>query len=203
MLNTTTSHKNKRDGNFESSKGFTLIETLVSVSILLVAIVGPLALVQKSLNSASFTREQITAFYLGQDAMEYLTNVRDNDTRNGTNVFPVVVARCIGANGCIIDTRLNTPLTAVTTCSSACAPLKLSPSGTYYGYQSGWTATEYVRMVKITPSPSNSDENYVEVTMTWVSQAGATYSDPRSLTLSRIMYDFAAAKAKREAELES
>ncbi len=58
-------------------KGFTIIETLIAVAILMIAIVGPLTIAHRGLIAAITAREQITANYLAQDAMEYLKNIRD------------------------------------------------------------------------------------------------------------------------------
>ena len=50
-------------------KGFTLIETLVAVSLLTVAIVAPMTLTARSLSAAYYARDQITAFHLAQEAI--------------------------------------------------------------------------------------------------------------------------------------
>lgn len=60
--------------------GFTLIETLVAISILLIAITGPLGIVASSLKSSYFARDQITAFYLAQEGLEFVRNFRDTNS---------------------------------------------------------------------------------------------------------------------------
>ncbi len=59
-------------------KGFTLIETFIAISILMVVIVGPLTLSQRSLSSAKYARDRITAYYLAEDAIEYIRHLRDD-----------------------------------------------------------------------------------------------------------------------------
>ncbi len=59
------------------SRGFTILETLVAIAILIIAITGPLAIVAQSLRSSYFSRDQITAYYLAQEAIEYVRNTRD------------------------------------------------------------------------------------------------------------------------------
>src|SRR3989338_10635926 len=61
-----------------SSRGFTLVETLVAVMLLSVAVVAPMSLAAKSLGSAYYARDQITAFYLAQEAIEALRSIRDS-----------------------------------------------------------------------------------------------------------------------------
>lgn len=180
--------------------GFTLIETLVAIAVLIVSLIGPMALVQRSLNSAAYTREQITAFFLGQDAMELLTNIRDNDTKNGTSGFTYARTNCGGANGCIMDTTVApapVPANAISPCASSCPPMRKDSTGSFYGYNNSWDVSEYTRVVRVSQPNGNPDENLIEVILTWEVPSGS-----RSMTVSRIMYDFNAAKAKREAELE-
>lgn len=60
------------------NKGFTLIETLVAITILMISIVGPLTIAQKSFMAAITARDQVIASFLAQDMMEQLKNSRDN-----------------------------------------------------------------------------------------------------------------------------
>ena len=53
-------------------KGFTLIETLVGIAILLVAIVGPLSIAFQGVSLASLARDQIIASYLAQEGIEFV-----------------------------------------------------------------------------------------------------------------------------------
>src|SRR3989344_5249811 len=62
--------------NKTSQNGFTLIETLVAVSLLSIAVVAPMTLASKSLSTAYYPRDQITAFYLAQEAIETLRSIR-------------------------------------------------------------------------------------------------------------------------------
>lgn len=57
--------------------GFTLIEALVAIAVLMVAITGPMVLAQKSLSSADLSKDQTTASFLAQDAIEDVLNIRD------------------------------------------------------------------------------------------------------------------------------
>src|SRR3989338_949042 len=59
------------------SPGFTLIETLVAISLLTIAIIAPMALTAQSLATAYYARDQITAFYMAQEAIEGVRALRD------------------------------------------------------------------------------------------------------------------------------
>ena len=58
--------------------GFTILETLVAISILILAITAPLAIIAQALRSSYYARDQVTAYYLAQEAVEFLRNKRDN-----------------------------------------------------------------------------------------------------------------------------
>lgn len=60
-------------------RGFTLVETLVAISILMISISGPMFLVSNGIRSSAYSRDQITAFYLAQDAIEAMRFIRDNN----------------------------------------------------------------------------------------------------------------------------
>ncbi len=110
-----------------STKGFTIIETLVAVTILMLAIVGPMTVSQKSLVSSIYAKDQIIASYLAQDAMEYLKNKRD--TFLSISSFSNWVATygvCTSSNPCSVDTftdRFDAP------CVNSC---RLYDRGTRY-----------------------------------------------------------------------
>jgi len=63
--------------NFKKEKGFTLVETLIAISILMIAIASPINLAQKALSSAILSRDQMTASFLAQDGLEAIKNLRD------------------------------------------------------------------------------------------------------------------------------
>lgn len=61
----------------QKNRGFTLIETMVSVFILTLAFVGLLSLNAESLFSSRYARNEITANYLLQEAADHIRNDRD------------------------------------------------------------------------------------------------------------------------------
>ncbi len=60
-----------------SMAGFTMVETLVAISILLVVIIGPMTIAQKGIQNAYFARDQLTAVFLAQEAIEAVRVKRD------------------------------------------------------------------------------------------------------------------------------
>lgn len=63
--------------SLKNKNGFTLVETLVAIAILLLAIVGPMTVAQKGMQNAQFASEQITAVFLAQEAIEAVRQARD------------------------------------------------------------------------------------------------------------------------------
>ena len=58
--------------------GFSLVETLVAITILLIVIVGPLTLVTNSARSTDFANDQVMAFFLAQEGLELAQAFRDD-----------------------------------------------------------------------------------------------------------------------------
>jgi prepilin-type N-terminal cleavage/methylation domain-containing protein len=62
----------------QPQSGFSLVETLVAITILLVVIVTPLAITTSSSRSSSFSSEQVNAFFLAQEGLELAQKARDD-----------------------------------------------------------------------------------------------------------------------------
>jgi type II secretory pathway pseudopilin PulG len=162
-------------------KGFTIVETLVAITILMVALIGPFYSLQHSINYAEAARDSLLAESLAQEGMEYVYAVRDNNYLydvqtggsrawlaglDGTAGGTVTHANCYvsaNPNGCMIDPTQNT----VEACTSdGCTPLLMSDSNLYTQDDSqSFPVTRFIRTVKMTSvSPTQTN---VTVTVTW------------------------------------
>lgn len=166
------------------TKGFTLVETLVAISILTISILGTFTAVQSGLQSSSFAKDQITAFYLVQETMEYLRNVRDENaicTLDGasggvcTNDGWLTGISADGSDPCTFDTvcRIDSYADTVVSCGSteweSCPVLNQHTTGVYsYTSGNGWTATRFKREVKI-ESITPDEEISIAVRISWTS----------------------------------
>ena len=62
-----------------TTNGFTIIETLVALAILMLAIAGPLYAANRALVTAQIARDQLTASHLAQEGIEYVRMMRDDE----------------------------------------------------------------------------------------------------------------------------
>src|SRR3990167_4310326 len=121
------------------SAGFTLVETLVAVMLLSVAVVAPMSLAARSLGSAYYARDQITAFYLAQEAIEALRSIRDSQIliiAGSSSGVPDIFGLIPHLNEPFtVDGRKGDASTAIARCDGECPPLQTD--GTLYGYPGG------------------------------------------------------------------
>lgn len=61
-----------------NAKGFTLVETLVAVSIFTVSILGLMAVLSQGISDTGYAKKKIVAGYLAQEGVELTRNMRDN-----------------------------------------------------------------------------------------------------------------------------
>jgi len=97
MKRQTTNYK------LQTNIGFSLLETIVAISILMTTIIGPLSLASKGIVSADYVKDEITGFYLAQEAMETVRNVRDTNIKNRVSWLNGIKEYCIDKTVCRID----------------------------------------------------------------------------------------------------
>lgn len=164
------------------SRGFTLIETLVAITLLTVAIVAPMSLTGRSLAAAYYARDQVTAFHLAQEAIETVRHVRDHN----------ILENALGGSSDLLDgipSIDDEPFIVDSTDDSMelcplenCPPLKTN--GNLYGYQDDWENTRFSRTVRAAFVDAEEDEVHVSVTVSW--QTGSF--QVRSFTISDNLY---------------
>jgi len=60
-------------------KGFTLLEVIISISVLTMAVGGTYALISQTLRAASLANSRLVAAHLAQEGVEIVRNFRDNN----------------------------------------------------------------------------------------------------------------------------
>lgn len=183
-------------------KGFTLIETLVAITVLTIAIVAPMTLTSQALSAAMYARDQVTAFHLAQEAIEAVRSIRDaNILSNAYGTQTDILSGIPIARDFVIDTRDDDAGTAIHECTTGtCPPLRTD--GTFYAYgpvgtadiyteSPGWSGTRITRTVRAQwvacpgeQTCSNTDEVRISVTVSWRTSSDRT----RSFTISQNVY---------------
>lgn len=187
-----------------ASRGFTLVETLVAISILLLAIIGPMTIAQRGIQDSFFASDQTTAVFLAQEAIESIKKVRDDRALSAIQSCQDTPATCLsqdtwnwlGSNNintnCIIGNHIcdydikKTSTELYPRCDSApgCKIYEDTSGGVIiYSHDSGGTLTKFTRAIKITKS--GNDSVLVTSTVTWTSNILGV----RSVVLQTWLYD--------------
>lgn len=145
------------------------METLVATFILLMAISGTTFAVTRGILFSGIVRNQVTAFYLSQEAVEYVKNKRDTNTIVGANWLSgfngAPGANCINQD-CVVDVWNDD----VDQCIGNCPVLlidKTFQGGTLgvYNHDTG-DASIFTRSIRITENIPDQ-EALVEATISW------------------------------------
>lgn len=161
----------KIDNLNRHNKGFTLVESIVAIFILLIAIVMPMAVVARALFTANYAQDQITATYLAQEGVELVRNVRDNNVLSGSALWDQgSLSGCYTVSGCYVDAVHISNI--VNVCSGVCPYVQEDNSGgiSWYGNDNSWSNTKYIRTVKL--SKVSDYEIRVTATVVWATRGG-------------------------------
>lgn len=138
--------------------GFTLIETLLAILVLTVSIAGPLTIASRGLNAALIAKNKTVAFYLAQDAIEFVRYQRDT---NRLNNLPWLTGldSCVSATGGTACKILSISDT-VAGCAGICPVMTFDSSTNVFSYApTGGTVTPsiFTRSVYIKAPVCNGD----------------------------------------------
>lgn len=167
-----------KDKKQHSRRGFTLIETLVAIAILVTSIVGPLSIAAKGLAASLLARDQITAFYLAQEGVEYIRGMRDENILAGETWLVGLKPQCTGGQLCNIDSKEDLFIE----CDTECPVLKYDEASGFYGTLSG-EDSRFRRTIAMTEI--SSSEALIVVTIAWTSGLF-----PRSFSIREIITDW-------------
>ncbi|MFA6476546.1 MAG: prepilin-type N-terminal cleavage/methylation domain-containing protein [Candidatus Paceibacterota bacterium] len=139
--------------NKKNLKGFTLIETFVAITILMIVVLGPMSLLSTALRDSRYVGDEITATYLAQEGVELMVD-QSNDTPPTMECSAPAAAWC------------------------SC-PLELNPSN---GYQCG-PAGSTVFSREITVNPTTLPRQYEIISKVTIKRAILPPKDVVSSTI--------------------
>ncbi|MEK7480998.1 MAG: prepilin-type N-terminal cleavage/methylation domain-containing protein [Patescibacteria group bacterium] len=151
-------------------KGFSLIETLVAVTVLVGAITGPLTLASQGIKAASLFKNQLIASNLAQEGMELGRSRRDSNVLRAESWLTNLETVCLTACSVRYDPRDNSAAQVVfISCPSGeCPKFYITPEGFYVQKSNpdvGDQETIFTRTIQIT----NVNVREVKITsrVTW------------------------------------
>lgn len=160
-----------------ANKGFTVVETLVAITVLAIAVAGPLSIAFQGLRSSELAKHQIIASYLAQEGIEFIRITRDEDYINPTPLpvnFTTLYDNCnvaVTVNGCWIDMTDFTWGTCTNATCSNQGPVEYQDSSGKYAYDNDPTylPSLYTRIIKMTLQDieGGTGEYLVTSTVSW------------------------------------
>ena len=136
-----------------SSKAFTLIETLIAITVITIGVVGSYAAITRVASITFFNSDRFVASRLAQEGMELVSNIRDTNYLEEESFD----------YGLYVDGNYRVQYDINGLLPHSEYPLKIDSSG-FYNYDNG-KDSKFKR--KITITHINSDEIKVKVQITW------------------------------------
>ena len=190
----------------QKNRGFSLVEVLVAITILLLVIVGPMQIIARSINSTNFATEQVNAWFLAQEGLELAQKGRDDLVLQNFKFqinppgedapmtrFLSQYAACFNTAGCGLNVEDGKSLPSAVNCNliDDCR-LYLTTSAnndrsSYQRFTLGNTASLYTRVIKMERIPAFGKVREIRVNsiVTW--RTGSLIS---SQTVEAVTYLF-------------
>lgn len=166
--------------------GFTLVETLVAIAVLLLVIIGPMTVAQKGIQNAYYANEQVTAMFLAQEAIEAVRALRDEQA---LSAFKVVGGTTGGwAPNCTSGCKYSNSNgeASFTSCSGTQCKLTYNSSTGKYSHNLADGVSPFSRTVTVT-TPDGGVSYSVVVDVTWTNKIFGNVT--RSTKLQTWIYD--------------
>ncbi len=190
-----------------SQRGFTLVETLLALSIFSISVLSMMIVLSKGISDTDYAQNKIIATYLAQEGIETMRNMRDTYILYSTPVgagWATFLGRLAGANcnansgqGCfyndenLVFTDPAQPITnpsyvPLNGCNANCPMLLYSSTTGKYNYASGGVSSGFRR--KITSSTAGLGLDEVKISSTvYFTHKSTTYN----VTITENLFNWA------------
>jgi prepilin-type N-terminal cleavage/methylation domain-containing protein len=186
--------------------GYSMVEVLVAISILLIATAGPMTIVARALQYAEYSAQQNTAYFLAQEGIEAVFKVRGDEgldaVRTGTNdswewvtsPSTAQLSACFDSDGCGIDWGDETSFVEVSNCSTGDCRIWYDPTPSgrsryIHGGSGDAVLTPYTRVVELAEEPLGEHVR-VRATVTWDMHPSGSPQEVVLETYLHNIYDF-------------
>lgn len=149
----------------ETQKGFTLLETIVALSVLTIGMGGVVVFLQQTVAAVPDPVGRLEALYLAQEGIEIVRNIRD------ANFARIADAQSVGwldnLGGCAPPTGCEATYQSEDLEASQHRNLFRNSAG-FYDYENTGTETSFQRTIVVQPDPGPTPPRAdVKVTVEW------------------------------------
>lgn len=153
------------------SKGFTLLEVIAAIFVLVVGLGASFSLIHQTLSAASIVKSRLVAAYLAQEGIEIVKNTRDSnwlEQRVTAIAWNEDLTECQPPAKCCesdykTDTSVSYPITSLLSCDyDSLRYLNIDNNG-FYSYAAG-TPTKFKRNISI---DTQTDKVRISVEVVW------------------------------------
>lgn len=150
----------------KNNKGFTILELLITISIISIGLLGILGITPLMLSQSSYANSRLIAVHLAQEGIELVKNMRDYNLLSGAGSWDNNIGNGGDVTGEMDYTHLpNTPMNPY-----ASSKLCVNSAG-FYGYSSCTSsASPFWREIKVVRIDDNSKR--ISVSVYWRDKSG-------------------------------
>lgn len=182
--------------NTNENSGFTLIETLVALSIFAFSVLSIVVVTGQGINDVNYSKNKLSATLLADEGVELVRNIRDTYALGdaptyGWNSFKQIAELNYCEFNCMVDPvgDLSTISTAIKPCSASagCPILSKDDTSIYAGYfrYGAKNSTPFTRNINVAKITGQNDVLIVTSTVEWT-QGQST----KSVTVSEPLYNW-------------
>lgn len=177
-------------------RGYSLVEVLVAITVLLIALVGPLTIAHSGLKRSVQSKDSTQAVFLAQEGIEAVVKLREDAALAASaynnigqiwdTTFDTLHSRCSGSAGCGVTIANDGTVTtsSIYQCSGSNCLIKYQGSDRVPYKQGGAVAgtdTIFTRSVQV--NVTGDSHARVRSTVSW------TGANPSSVTLETYVYN--------------